>query len=191
MSIATTKKKKQPKKISQNYLRNSGLFYLQRYAASSHQFQTAMVRKIDRSLYVHKAPDKDECLKWLDEITQEFKELGYLNDEAYLKGMLQSLRLSRGCSAKMIIMKMRQKGFTETEISNALSEIDGNDVDDQQKDAELQAALTFARRKKLGPYHPTPARKTDEQQLATLARAGFSYEIGRRIIFEYQDDNYA
>ena len=58
-----TQKKKQPRKISPDYLRNSGLFYLQRYTASSHHFRVVMQRKINRSIAVHTSLDKEECFK--------------------------------------------------------------------------------------------------------------------------------
>jgi|MDSW01.1.fsa_nt_gb regulatory protein len=180
-----TQKKKQPRKISPDYLRNSGLFYLQRYTASSHHFRVVMQRKINRSIAVHTSLDKEECFKWLEDIISEFLEYGYLNDEAYLKAMLQSLRTSRGLSTKMIVMKLRQKGFKETEIMEALSLLPSES--DDNREAEWQAALTFAKRKKLGPYHPDPPRKTPEQQLAAFARAGFPYEIGKKLVFGAND----
>ena len=176
------RKKKQPRKITPDYLRNSGLFYLQRYAASTHHFRTVMQRKINRSIVCHPSLDKEECFKWLEDVINDFQEYGYLNDEAYLKAMLQSLRTSKGLSTKMILMKLQQKGFKETEIKDALTHLPSES--DDNREAEWQAALTFAKRKKLGPYHPTPARKTLEQQLAAFARAGFPYEIGKKILFD-------
>lgn len=181
------KKKRQPKKITPQYLKNSGLFYLQRYVASSFQFERAMKRKIDRSCYVHKEQDKEECYTWLKDVTKEFQDLGYLNDDAYLKGMLHSLRFSKGLSTRMILVKMRDKGFSETAVLPVLKKLEDESFDDDQ-DAELESGLRFAQRKKLGMYHPTPARKTYEQQLATLARAGYSYDICKKIL-EMSDED--
>ena len=175
-------KKKIPKKITESYLRNSGLFYLQRYVSSSRQFERAMKRKIDRSCLHHTTQDKEECYKWLEAVKQEFQELGYLNDSAYLRGMLQSLRISKGFSTRMIIMKMREKGFSEEDTLNGLNILDDDDL--SRSENELNAADQFAKRKKLGPYHPTPARKTYDQQLSSLARAGFSYDICKKILGE-------
>ncbi len=181
----TQQKQKQPRKISPDYLRNSGLFYLQRYTASTHHFRWVMRRKINRSIAVHTSLDKEECFNWLEEVINEFQEYGYLNDEAYLKAMLQSLRSSKGLSTRMILIKLQQKGFKESEIKEALALLPSESADN--KESEWEAALTFAKRKKLGPYHPTPARKTPEQQLAAMARAGFPYEIGKKLVFDAID----
>ncbi len=179
-------KKKVPKKITPNYLKNSGLFYLQRYIASSHQFQRAMRRKIDRSCYVHTELDKAECYQWLDDVTEEFQRLGYLNDSAYLKGMLTSLRFSKGLSLRMILSKMRDKGFSEIQVRDALTILEEEHADlESDPDFERQAADRFAKRKKLGKYHPTPPRKNYDQQLSSLARAGFSYDICKKIMDDH------
>jgi len=175
----TPRKKKQPRKITPSYLRNSGLFYLQKYVASSYQFERAMRRKIDRSCFVHTDQNKEDCYAWLSEVTEEFRQLGYLNDEAYLRGMLQSLRNSKGLSTRMILQKMRDKGFPEDQVLRGLSVIEDQD---RKGENEFVAAQKFAKRKKLGPYHPAPPRKTYEQQLATLARAGFSYDICKKVL---------
>ncbi len=48
---------------------------------------------------------------------------------------------------------------------------------------ELAAALACARRRRLGPYRPPPARKSMRQKdLASLARAGFAYDVARRVV---------
>ncbi len=182
---STQKKKKQPRKITPTYLKNSGLYYLQRYIASSYQFERAMRRKIDRSCYVHTDQDKEECYTWLSAVTKEFQTLGYLNDDAYLKGMLQSLRFSKGLSSRMILVKMRDKGFSEADVMPVLQKLE---EENQQINGELEAAKRFAQRKKLGPHHPVPPRKSYEKQLASMARAGFSYDICKRVLEDDADD---
>ncbi len=45
------------------------------------------------------------------------------------------------------------------------------------------AALACARRRRLGPYRPPTERKPKrEKDLASLARAGFAYDIARRVV---------
>ncbi|MCB9965837.1 MAG: RecX family transcriptional regulator [Rhodospirillales bacterium] len=181
----TARNPKVPKKISPSYLRNSGLYYLQRYVASSGQFRNAMKRKINRSCLAHPDQEREPCYLWLEEVISEFMTLGYLNDDAYLRGMLQSLRRGKGLSRRMIVIKLKEKGFSEEDILRGLQNLDeeaaapeGHRTDD----TELSAALRFAERKKLGPYHPSPPRKTPEQQLSSLARAGFSYDVCKKVL---------
>lgn len=187
MTAAPQKRKpKIPKKITPDYLRNSGLYYLQRFAASTHQFRKVMRMKISRSIRHHGTPELEQAHSWLEDLIQEFEEIGYLNDEAYLTASVRSLRLSRGLSQRMILMKLGQKGFSENEVIGALNDLmeDG----EAPSQSELHAALRFAERKKLGPYHPDPPRKTPEQQLASLARAGFSYDICRKVFESGEQD---
>lgn len=171
--------KKVPKKVTQTYLRNSALYYLQRFAASVHQFKTAMGRKIERSCRAHPEQDKDKCYEWLDKLCAEFIDIGYLNDDAYLKAAVRGLRANKGLSARMVLSKMQQKGFEEHIIKQVLAETAENEEDEN---AELTAALRFAQRKKIGPYHPVPPRKTYEQQLNALARGGFSFDICKQVM---------
>lgn len=172
-----------PKKITEKYLYNSGLAYLQRFPSSTAHFKAVMGRKIDRSCRHHTDQDKEGCLAVLDKITGQFADLGYLNDELYLRGMINSLR-GRGLSAMSIRMKLQQKGLPEADIKDALAAFDAeNDSDD------LSAAIRLCRRKKIGPFAagaPDPALK--QKWLATLARAGFSFDTAIRALETPLDD---
>ena len=47
----------------------------------------------------------------------------------------------------------------------------------------MEAAVNYARRRQLGPFFTGKVLDdTREKQLAALARAGFSYDIARRVI---------
>lgn len=170
------REKRPPKKITEKYLYNAGLAYLQRFPASTAHFRTVMMRKIDRSCRHHTDQSREDSIALLDKTIEKFQSLALLDDEGYTRGMITSLR-ARGASARAIHAKLQQKGLKPDIIQDTLKDID-NENDDE--DAELAAALKFARRKKLGPYctKDTP----EDKQLATLARAGFSYDICKKII---------
>lgn len=170
---------KPPKKISERYLYNSGLAYLQRFPASSHHFKVIMTRKIGKSCRHHIEQDHEKCLKWLDELVDKFKDLGLLDDEAYLKGMITSLR-RRGLSSMQIKMKLQQKGFHVDEILNQLRHHDSEEYRTEEK-GDIYAAITFARKKRLGPFD-IESRKTPEKALAAMARAGYSYDIAKKTL---------
>ncbi len=54
---------------------------------------------------------------------------------------------------------------------------------ENHRDPDLAAALTYARRRRFGPYRTRQINdKEREKELAALARAGFSYAIAARII---------
>ena len=176
--IKAKKERRPPKKITENYLHNAGLYYLERFVASTAHFRTVMMRKIDRSCNFHKDQDREQCIAMLDAVAAKFQELGLLNDETYTRGMVISMR-RRGLSARMIHAKLRAKGLEQSAISEALQIYD----DETDENAELRAALRLARRKKLGPY--ATEKNADmplEKSLASLARAGFSYDTASRAL---------
>lgn len=166
------KERKPPKKITPDYLHNSGLHYLQRFPASSGHFRTVMMRKVDRSCHHHTTQDREECAKMVDALVEKFTGMGLLNDEGYSRGMVTSLR-RRGLSARAINAKLSARGLSRDRITHALAE-----HDDERTEPELVAALRLARRKRLGPFS---GQERQEKDLATLARAGFSYDIASRV----------
>lgn len=176
---------KPPKKITEKYLYNSGLAYLQRFTASSMHFKTVMKRKIDRSCRHHVDQDREECLELLDKTADKFQELGLLDDQAYLKGMITSFR-RRGLSSRQIDAKLRQKGYDGDRIKSAVRLHDLDEYDTEYK-GDFFAALTFARKKKIGPYD-TNGKYEFDKALGVMGRAGYSFETAQRIIKMPQDE---
>jgi len=177
-----------PKKITQRYLYNSGLAYLQRFPASTHHFRRTMGNKITRSCTHHIDQDKEKCLELLEGVIEQFIELELLNDEAYLRGMVTSLR-RRGLSQSSIIAKLGQKGLAREEITQAITEFDQREYEyhEEEYSGELHAAIKLARKKRLGPYD-IEQKKDYQKSLATLARAGFSYDIASKALNLEVDD---
>lgn len=175
---AEKKKPRPPRRITETYLHNAGLYYLQRYASSAAHFRTVMTRKIDRSCKHHKEQDRADCIALLDKLIERFIEVGLLNDDAYTSGMVNSMR-RRGLSSRMIHAKLRTKGLHAAAIEQALQ----NHDDDCDSDAELSAALKHARRKKIGPFaRQDQDEEAKQKALAAMARAGFSYDLSRRVL---------
>ena len=170
---------KPPKKITEKYLHNSGLAYLQRFTASSMHFKTVMKRKIDRSCRHHIEQDREECLIMLDTVTSKFMNMGLLDDDAYLKGMITSFR-RRGLSSRQIDGKLRQKGYDAERIKEQLRTHDMDEYDTEYK-GDMYAAITFARKKKIGPYDLL-GRFEFDKALGIMARAGYNFETARKII---------
>lgn len=170
------KGKKPPKKITEKYLYNSGLAYLQRFPTSTPHFRRIMGRKIDRSCNYHKDQNREECVTLLDGAVRTFTRMGLLNDEAYLQGMVNSLR-RRGLSRQAILSKLQQKGLTGTDVAAALA---AQDEENTEVSADMAAGLRLARRKRLGPFRKVEADRNKE--LAAMARAGFDFETAQKIL---------
>jgi regulatory protein len=72
------------------------------------------------------------------------------------------------------------KGLISVVIDGAIA---NNDSDDGGGNAELRAALTLARRRKLGPFRKGAVNADRHRKdLAALARAGFSLDIARKVL---------
>ncbi|NCC21201.1 MAG: RecX family transcriptional regulator [Alphaproteobacteria bacterium] len=167
------KRKRPPRRISESYLHNAGLYYLQRFASSSAQFRRVMTRKIDRSIDHHGGPDREECMAMLDSLVETFLRAGLLNDEGYTRACVETFR-RRGLSERAIVAKLSAKGIDAAMVRDAL---------DPRGDDDLFAALRLARRRRAGPFATETARKDRyEKDLAAFGRAGFSYDVSRRVL---------
>lgn len=167
--------KKIPKKITQTYLHNAGLAYLQRFPTSITHFERVMMRKIKRSCNYHKEQDLGECQKLLSQSVENFTRIGLLNDSLYLQGMITSLR-RRGLSKQAITAKLQSKGFPSSTAVQSIRDFD--ESLECPHDRELVAALICARKKRLGPFCKKDIADR-QKELATLGRAGFGYDIAQ------------
>ena len=55
-------------------------------------------------------------------------------------------------------------------------------LNEEQPNADLVAAVNFARRRRLGPYASGDRGERRLKDMAALARAGFSSAIARRVV---------
>lgn len=165
-------KRKIVKRLSESYLRNSSLYYLQRHPTSVSHYISVMERKMKRSLKAHPDQDIEPFLAFLkDKLVAEFTRAGFLNDELYASALAGSLR-RKGLPQRTIAMKLKLKGVEAPEAP------EGHD--------DLNAALIYAKRKRLGPF---ATRERDPMKdLAALARAGFSYDVCKQVMTINTDD---
>lgn len=176
-------KKRAPRKATSQYLQNSALHYLSRFATSSVNLRRVMMRKVHRSAQHHDT-DPDEGLALVDDMIERFLRSGLLDDGAYARTRAASLH-RRGNSSRIIRGKLKQKGLADDDIGDALAALSNDDEDPEQT-----AAIRFARRRRLGPFHVRPpADDTRAKHLAAMARAGFSYDMALRIIDADSEDD--
>ena len=171
--------KKRPKKITETYLHNAGLYYLERFASSSGNFREVMLRKVKRSCMFHTDQDHEKCAAMVDTLVEKFISSGLLDDTIYTRGKVSSLR-RRGKSARSIQTYLRAKGLPPALIKQELDRYN-EEHHTTDKDAEYQAALTFARKKRIGPFRGDKDEDI-QKELGRLARAGFSYDTSRSVL---------
>ena len=166
-----------PKKITLEYLENSSLYYLSRFATSKNNLKQVMMRKILWSARYH-GTNSEEGKKLIEGLIDRYLRSGLLNDKVYAQNSAVKLH-QQGNSSIKIRAKLKKKGVCNKDIEDALSSLEKID-----ENPELAAAILYARRKCLGPFQISRLDdSTREKQLAKMARAGFSYKISNFIIF--------
>ena len=76
-----------------------------------------------------------------------------------------------GKSKRAIAQKLSQKGIAKTDDAAAVAEAD-----------DLYAAVVLARKRAFGPFRKIDLdEKRTTKELSAFARAGFSFELGKRV----------
>lgn len=127
----------------------------------------------------------------IDALIARYVESGILNDAAYARQQARGMR-SRGLSQQAIQAKLSGKGLSKSDIADALHDID---ADSGAENAELDAAVTFARKRGLGTFRRADRRLTGEdarlqaqKDMAKMARGGFSYDLARKALQAAEDE---
>jgi regulatory protein len=167
---------KKPRKATPRSLHNAALFYLERFSTSAENLRRVLIRRVERSARVHET-DRAEGLAVVDALIARLRKSGLLDDRAYAEARAKTLR-RRGAPSRVIRARLRQKGVGEDDADAGLAA-----ADDEDGDPDLAAAVNFARRRRLGPFRPSGDRQgAAEKDLAILARAGFRYDVARKIV---------
>jgi regulatory protein len=173
--------RKKPKPVSAESLEASALFYLERFATSSANLRRVLLRRVRRSAELH-GTDAEAGAKLVDALVQRFLGNGLLDDRAYAEAKSASLH-RRGASARAIAAKLAGKGVDRGLIETVLGEADDEAGLAPRPGGDLAAAAALARRRRLGPFRPDPAREANRlKDLGTLARAGFTRAVAERVL---------
>jgi len=163
--------------VTAQYLENSALHYLERFASSTANLRNVLMRKVKLSAKAH-GTDPEEGARWIDDLLARYVRSGLLNDETYARMRTESLH-RRGASTRAIAQKLASKGIDRDETDKALESL----REDVGPDVDLTAALALAKRRRLGVYRLPEARAAHrEKDMAALGRAGFGYEIARKVV---------
>lgn len=156
-------------------LDEAALKYLERFDASIAKLRTRLLKK-GRALAPEDTPRADlEAV--VQQLLARYERSGILNDARFAEASIRSLR-QRGLAERAILHRLSAKGLEAATVRESLQRVD---VD--QEEPELEAALRFVRRKKLGPHRTKAATANDRRKdLQALARAGFSYEVAGRAL---------
>lgn len=148
-------------------LERVALRYVERYATTRAKLRRYLAGKIRERGWAGETPPP------IDDITLKFAGLGYVDDVGF-------------ASARAAILTRR--GYGVHRVSGALraagiDPADAADAEQAARNTAWEAALTFARRRKIGPFAiETPDRQGREKAIAAMLRAGHDLGLARRII---------
>lgn len=170
------KKRRKPRPATAARLEKAALAHIDRYATSAANLRNVLMRRVERSVRLHDT-NRTEASEWVDAIIAKLLERRLLDDAVYAHGRARSLHRS-GASRRKIAGMLQHKGVGRSDIGSALEALEA-----EYANRELTAAYNYARRRRLGPYRLSEAREERrDRDMAALARAGFGYDIARRVV---------
>jgi regulatory protein len=178
-----------PPRITPSYIENAALHYLERFSSSSANLRRVLLRKVERSL-AHWGGEREEALATVDAALAKLAGLGYLDDARFAETKALSLH-RRGGSLRVIRATLAAKGVDAETAGAALDGLRDELNDDSGVEPDLTAALTLARRRRLGPFRAAEARDSHRNKdMATLGRAGFAWDVVRQVMeWEAEENN--
>lgn len=171
------RKKRTARNVTPERLERWASHHLDRHSSSAANLKFVLkrrVRRVEGELEI----EFPEAHEWIEDVVRELVSKGYLNDRAYALNLAQQMRL-RGASGRRIEGRLREKGVSGEIARDVIEEISGT-----RGGGDFEAALKYARRRRLGPYRldPDTRKERRERDLAALGRSGFCYEVAARII---------
>ncbi|MBN9512169.1 MAG: RecX family transcriptional regulator [Alphaproteobacteria bacterium] len=165
--------------ITAKYLQNAAAFYLERYASSAEGLRRVLRRRV-RKAEMLDAPVMDNVEQAIEAIVQKFVTAGLLDDKAFAQTKARSLH-RRGASNRLTRQRLQAAGIDQDTVDSAMISLD-DELGSNPQSRELRAAAAFARRRRIGPYRAKDREANRLRDLAALARAGFAYDLARKVI---------
>lgn len=153
--------------LNREKLQALALHYVGRYATTRARLGDYLRRKVRERGW------SGELEPPVEELVRRLAEQGYIDDAAFALMKSRSL-VGRGYGASRVRQSLRAAG---------IDEIDGEAALDLADEERVEAALRFARRRRIGPYadsRPDPAAR--EKALAALLRAGHPFALAKAIV---------
>ena len=168
--------------VTAAWLERAALHYLERYSASAEMLRRTLSRRVEKRARA-RAEEPAAFAEMVEATVARAISAGLVDDARFARARLATLR-RRGTSARGASAKLAAKGVPRAEIAAAM-EAERAEADDDPAAVEAEAALAYAKRRRLGRFRPPETRAAHrERDLAAMARAGFPYGLARRVLDE-------
>ncbi len=155
--------------MDQKQLLQYSVNYLSKFDTSKKNLHNVLKRKILR--LKNNSIEKKILFNSIESIINKLEKNNFINDKRYLLSKITYLSQS-GKSTKYISNYLLKKGIDKDDIRYGF-----NKFSDDNLNWEINSAQLFAKKKKL-----LESDENYEKKLAKMARAGFSYEICKKIL---------
>ena len=148
-------------------LKELALAYVARFATSRAKLGQYLRRKLGERGWAGAGDPPITAL------AEQMAAAGYVDDPAYALSRARTLG-SRGFGERRVAVALRAAGINEDDgaAAHALARTNAS-----------EAALRFARRKRIGPFAASPPdRRDSDKALAAMIRAGHPFEVARHIL---------
>ena len=166
----------------QTRLREAALHYLDRYESSVQSLRRVLRRRVERWAMKNGVPVEDGAHEAIEEVITGLRRAGLVDDARYA-GMKARSLFAGGRSGRAIGAYLAARGVSAAVIGEALES--RAEEAENPDEPDLEAALRFARKKRLGRFRPPEQRaEKRERDMAALGRAGFSWQIAKTVVDE-------
>lgn len=166
-AVQSQKTRKPRPPLKEDSLTELALRYVGRFATTRSKLRSYLGRKLrERGWSGTSDPD-------VDALVERFSDSGYVDDSGWALAKSRSL-VARGYGEGRLRQSLRAAGIDEEDASQARELAAGE---------AAEAALRFARRRRIGPYSDARADlRAREKAIAAMIRAGHSFELARAIV---------
>jgi regulatory protein len=165
--MARAKSRKPRPPLDGEKLKELALAYVGRFATTRAKLATYLARKVRERGWEDERPAEIEA------IVERLAELGYVDDAAYALSKSRSLT-ARGYGGRRVRQSLHAAGIGEE---------DAEPAHEHARAEAVEAALHFARRRRLGPFGDGSAdRQQQERSLAAMIRAGHGFGLAKAIL---------
>ena len=156
-------------------LKDLAYSYLEKYSPSKQQLKVYLLKKFLTKF--NSTQSKKDISNLIDTILNNLESNKLINDEMYSDSKARMM-LRRGYSVNKINQSLKNKGIKYEYIKKSLDKIKSNDIE-----PDFVSALKLCKRRRVGPMRPAANRELFyKKDMGILARAGFSYDMSKRIL---------
>ena len=160
-----SRERRPPPPLDAAALERLALRYVERFATTRGRLTSYLVRKIRERGWEGDPADPAA-------LAEKLAELGYIDDRAFGEARANAMA-RRGLGKRRVSGVLRQAGIGEEDAEAIAPAIE---------ERRLDAALTYARKRRIGPYAVVaPDRPQREKQIAAMIRGGHDFTLSRRI----------